>query len=194
MTLSGPPWFYKYGARVLYQVIKINSATEINSLSHYIIAVMTLTMDLPQSEKPIHSDDKWWWSLYHIAPVFAKWQNDQASLSVGWADPAAQQGHRGECHTHKGAENTRLLQEADDRQVLDVTECFPEKENLPPKLHPPSGYTRSLGFDQRLWPNFTWLYFSVPTGCFQISRVWVTLVKDLLYFILARISEPSAQF
>lgn len=141
VTLSGPPWFYKYGAKVLYQAIKINSATEINSLSHYIIAVMTLMMDLPPSEKSIYNDDEWWWSFYHIAPVFAKWQNDQASLSVEWAGPAAQPGHPGEGHTHKGAKKQMI-----GRHWMWL-QLSQQRKSLPPKLPPPCGYTRCLGFD-----------------------------------------------
>lgn len=69
---------------------------------------MTLTMNLPQSTEPIHSDNERWWPLYHIAPVFAEDQN-KTSLSAEWAAQTARQVHRDEPYTYKGAENIRLL-------------------------------------------------------------------------------------
>lgn len=44
---------------------------------------MTLTMNLPQSGKSVHSDNEWRWLFHHIAPVFVKEQNDKTSFQQG---------------------------------------------------------------------------------------------------------------
>lgn len=122
----------------------MNCVTKINSLSHYIIAVMTLTMNLPQSEKLIHSNNEWWWPLYHIAPVLAKEQNDNTSLSAGWSGPTAQQGHHAECHTYKGAEILGCFKKRVVGGCWTWLKLAQHFKWLPPKFYPVSGYSRCL--------------------------------------------------
>lgn len=145
-------------------------------------------MNLPQSAKPIHSDNEWWWLLYHIAPGFLKEQNDKTSFQQdGQPQQCSKSVVMSIIHTKEQRTLGCLKKQVVGRcwMWLRLPQCL---KWLPPRRYPLSGYTLCLWFK----PNFTWLSISGPGGRFQISRVRVwkfTHAKDLLSFILARILE-----
>lgn len=153
-------------------------------------------MNLPQSAKQMLSDNEWCWLPYHIAPVFAEEQSDRTSLffffSAEWSVPAAQPGRHGERYTYKGAENTRLLQEAGGRQVwtwLKLSQCL---KWLPPRPYPISGYAWHLWLSQISVIMCLWIW-----GLFSNVKsmsMKFTHAKDLLHFILARTFETCVLF
>lgn len=150
---------------------------------------MTLTMSLLQSGKLIHSDNEWWWPLYHIAPVLAKGgMIKHLSRMGGPSSPAIPVSV-----TH--TEEQRILSYFKKQVVgrcwtwLKLLQCL---KWLPPKFDPLSGYTWHLCLSKFHMITFLWTW-GLFSNTKSVSMIFI-LTKALLYFILARILESYVLF
>lgn len=135
--------------------MRINSATEINPLSRYIIAVMTLMMNGSPSAKPIHSDNERRGPGCHPTPVLAKKQGKKTSIAAGQANQELSQAlrtnntHRHtQLHTHTQSHShtqEQGLGSPFEKHVLGTHEAMTDTVSAPPYLPPGPGPLSECG-------------------------------------------------